>query len=147
MRELLVLDLLGNNAAIECPACSDVYIVSGFMEHKRDARNCPHCQASNGVFFKDAKDAFERQSHGMIEQQVTRQTFDKDWLGRDVWIRFTDSKSGKTYRYPHDQYLHTLIRQCGIIEGSESWDNHGRYSIPHVSGKQKTLLARYEVKE
>ena len=43
-----VLDLFGNNAAVECPGCNHVYIVSG-MIHKK-GRDCPVCHESLAIF-------------------------------------------------------------------------------------------------
>ena len=36
-------DWLGNNAALECPVCGKVYIVSSFLKHER---RCPGCGKS-----------------------------------------------------------------------------------------------------
>ena len=40
-------DWFGNNAAITCPRCGKVYIVSGFIG--RGERKCPACENSTGV--------------------------------------------------------------------------------------------------
>lgn len=40
-------DWQGNNIAIQCPACSKVYIVSGLIHHGE--RDCPKCGKSKGV--------------------------------------------------------------------------------------------------
>lgn len=142
-----VIDLLGNNAVIECPACGMGYLLSSFVEAQHGARKCPHCESDNGILFKQAKAAFGIGDPLGSEKQATRQTFDKQWLGMDVWVKFTDPETHTTYRYPHDQHLQALIRQCGIIEGSESWEVAGRYNIPRVSSKQRALLARYAVED
>ena len=39
-------DWLGNNAALECPVCGKVYIVSGFIKHER---RCPGCGISRAL--------------------------------------------------------------------------------------------------
>lgn len=142
-----VIDLLGNNAVVECPNCDRGYIVSSFVEAQHGARICPHCGSKNNVLFKEAKAAFGiTESIGSVKK-ATRQTFDKQWLGMDMWVEFTDKETGTSYRYPHDQHLQSLIRHCGIIEGSESWEKVGRYNIPKVSSKQRALLARYEISD
>jgi hypothetical protein len=40
-------DWVGNNIAIQCPACGKVYIVSGLIHHGE--RPCPKCGKSKGV--------------------------------------------------------------------------------------------------
>ena len=40
-------DWVGNNIAIQCPACGKVYIVSGLIHHGE--RSCPNCGKSKGV--------------------------------------------------------------------------------------------------
>lgn len=41
-------DWAGNNVAVTCPACSKVYLVSGFMH--RSGRACPKCGKSKVVW-------------------------------------------------------------------------------------------------
>lgn len=41
-------DVYGNNAAVTCPICGKVYIVSA-MINKR-GRNCPQCGNSKAIF-------------------------------------------------------------------------------------------------
>ena len=42
-------DVLGNNAAVTCPKCGKVYIVSAFAS-PLGARRCPRCQQSIARF-------------------------------------------------------------------------------------------------
>lgn len=44
-------DILGNNAALTCPLCGKVFIVSAFKPEWQD-RLCPGCQKSNGHISK-----------------------------------------------------------------------------------------------
>lgn len=142
-----VFDTFGNNAAVGCPECDKPYIISSFMESKRGPRKCPHCGADNGIRFAHAKARHEISTDGPLEIQATRISFDKQWLGQDAWVTFTDKDQEITYRYPHDQFLQAVITQCQIIAGSESWEVHGRYNIPKPSKKQRMLLERYALKE
>ncbi len=43
-----VLDIYGNFAAIQCPACGNVYILSGALNVKT-GRPCPHCKNSIAI--------------------------------------------------------------------------------------------------
>ena len=40
-----ILDVYGNNAAVRCPACTQVFVVSS-MVNKVNGRVCPHCKGS-----------------------------------------------------------------------------------------------------
>jgi Zn finger protein HypA/HybF involved in hydrogenase expression len=40
-----VLDEYGNNAAINCPSCSGVFVFSRHL-NKSSGRECPHCHKS-----------------------------------------------------------------------------------------------------
>ena len=44
----LVLDVYGNNAAVRCPSCGNVFIFSEF-QNKKSGRICPHCQVLKAV--------------------------------------------------------------------------------------------------
>ncbi|MDP2684982.1 MAG: hypothetical protein Q8P20_08175 [bacterium] len=44
-------NIYGNNAAITCPGCSKVFVVSGFLNNGE--RECPDCKMYIGFF--DAK--------------------------------------------------------------------------------------------
>jgi hypothetical protein len=74
-----------------------------------------------------------------------RQTFAKEWLGQNIWIRFLDKSTGRKYCYPHDQHLNAVINYCGIITGAISWEKTGHYSHPTISRIQRDLLAPYEI--
>ena len=51
MNNKIVKDIYGNNAAVECPACKGVFVVSGFISKK--GRDCPHCGAVRISYSKD----------------------------------------------------------------------------------------------
>jgi transcription elongation factor Elf1 len=51
-------DLYGNNAALTCPFCGKVFVVSGLLNKK--GRECPKCQKSKGYVALDG-------SSGQIE--------------------------------------------------------------------------------
>jgi transcription elongation factor Elf1 len=42
-------DVYGNNAAVACPLCGKVYIVSGLV-NKKNGRRCPSCGRSTAQF-------------------------------------------------------------------------------------------------
>ena len=84
-----------------------------------------------------------------------RQRFDKELIGLGYWIRFTTplisiggSKPEKrTYCYPHDLYLAWIMVGSilkpsgnGPISNTESWDVHGKYSMPTPSIIQMKFL-------
>ena len=41
-----LVDWVGNNIALSCPACGKVYVVSGIANHGN--RDCPECGKSRG---------------------------------------------------------------------------------------------------
>lgn len=95
------------------------------------------------VFALDEKDIID----------MRRQTFSKSWLGEGKWIRFTTplismhggTPQEYTYCYPHDVYLAWVMSNTGAVKGSESWDLHGRYSMPTPSIIQMELLSMFRV--
>jgi hypothetical protein len=40
-------DWYGNNAAFTCPACSQVFVVSGYLD-RDEGRRCPRCDSAKG---------------------------------------------------------------------------------------------------
>jgi hypothetical protein len=50
--EAKVIDHLGNNAVVECTACSKPYIVSSFY---KKPRQCPHCGKTQALMEKGGK--------------------------------------------------------------------------------------------
>jgi hypothetical protein len=100
------------------------------------------------VIYKGARAAWKAQDSRPIlprEQDKKRLTFNREWTGHDIWVTFTDHKSGTTYRYPHDQILQTLMDQQGIIRGTRSWEENGLYHFPQLSEVQQRLLEPYIV--
>ncbi len=52
-----ILDVYGTDAAVRCPACAEVYVVSRLINRK-NGRKCPHCMGSLTTF-KDKKYSVE----------------------------------------------------------------------------------------
>jgi uncharacterized protein (DUF983 family) len=46
-----VHDIWGNNAAVSCPECGRIFIVSGFLN--KGERKCPNCGKSRAFFDGD----------------------------------------------------------------------------------------------
>jgi uncharacterized protein (DUF983 family) len=43
-----VHDVYGNNAAVSCPGCGQIFVVSGFLN--KGERECPGCGKSRAIF-------------------------------------------------------------------------------------------------
>ena len=55
----------------------------------------------------------------MPDRTATRLTFNKAWVGRNIYITF--EYNGVTYRYPHDEMLEITMND-GIIKGTQNWE-------------------------
>jgi len=75
-------------------------------------------------------------------QQKGRLTFDKKYMGKNIYIAFHDKKSDTYYLYPHDELLKKLL-DLGYFTGTSSWDKKGGYSMG-ISKKLKTILEPYK---
>jgi NAD-dependent SIR2 family protein deacetylase len=53
MYEDNVLDVYGNNAAVRCPACGKVFVVSRLV-NKVKGRACPNCEGAIAQFSGDS---------------------------------------------------------------------------------------------
>jgi NAD-dependent SIR2 family protein deacetylase len=51
---LNVLDIHGNNAAVRCPSCSRVFVVSKFLD--KLGRLCPGCGKTRAILVRDGRD-------------------------------------------------------------------------------------------
>jgi hypothetical protein len=71
-----------------------------------------------------------------------RLTFDKKYVGKDLWVCFRDGD--KWYFYPHDELLEDVLQQMKI-GNTESWKDKGIYNWPSLSVKLKEMLTRYEL--
>ena len=49
--EQLTEDVYGNNAAVICPSCGKVYVVSGLLNGE-NGRKCPKCGGSTAIIKK-----------------------------------------------------------------------------------------------
>lgn len=66
-----------------------------------------------------------------------RLTFDKKYLGRDLYICFPDG--GGWFLYPHDEFLEAVLGATNIGE-TRSWKVRGSYSFPSIPQKIRALL-------
>lgn len=71
-----------------------------------------------------------------------RLTFDKKYLGKDLWMAFR--VVNEWYVYPHDLVLEEL-RSAGRLDGTISWDEKGGYSFPYLTSQLKELLEPYRL--
>lgn len=71
-----------------------------------------------------------------------RFTFEKKYIGKDLWVAFRDSDGW--YLYPHDTVLEA-IRGSGRLDGTISWDEKGGYSFPYLTPQLKELLEPYRL--
>jgi hypothetical protein len=75
----------------------------------------------------------------------SRQTFKKEWFGRNVWVKFTDRESGNCYCYPHDIYAYWYARECSETPGQIAWVDDDWYSNSRLSARQAAALAPFVV--
>jgi len=75
--------------------------------------------------------------------EKTRLTFDKKYMGKQVYITFRYSET--TYLYPHDELLEKVLALGTLILGTESWDVNGHYNRGKLSLKLKELLEDYKL--
>ncbi|MFA5961519.1 MAG: hypothetical protein WC848_02480 [Parcubacteria group bacterium] len=72
-------------------------------------------------------------------QLKSRLTFEKKYLGKDIFVCFYDKKSGTWYVYAHDEMLNSFISG---IENSDSWKISGGYSFPYLNDKAQKCLSQ-----
>ena len=75
-------------------------------------------------------------------QLKSRLTFDKKYIGKDIYICFRDRDSDSWYVYPHDEFLQEIEPD---IAHTESWKNNGGYSYPTISEKNKFRMMKYKI--
>lgn len=68
-----------------------------------------------------------------------RLTFDKKYIGKDIYICFFDEY---WYVYPHDEFLLMFLNE---IENSISWKEIGKYSYPYLNTKNMVRLEKYKL--
>ena len=77
----------------------------------------------------------------------------KKFLGQNIWIRFPDPKTGKTFEYPHDALVDLLTNKAPTSWlTSSSWNEKGYYHWPVVPSKSgpdysfiQDWLSKYEL--
>jgi hypothetical protein len=73
-----------------------------------------------------------------------RLTFEKKYIGKDIWIVFNSNNIW--YLYPHDQLLKEIL-DVSKIGSTSSWKDKGGYSFPHLSTKLKYLLEKFIIEK
>lgn len=69
-----------------------------------------------------------------------RLTFEKKYIGKEIFVCFHDSQSERWYLYDHDIALKNFIAN---IENSDSWNLKGGYSFPYLTGMAKVAMEPY----
>lgn len=59
-----------------------------------------------------------------------RITFDKKYMGKDVWIAFVDKKTGKVCLYDHD---HLLSKQPENMFKTKSWQEGAAWNDDYIN--------------
>ena len=78
-------------------------------------------------------------------QLKSRLTFDKKYIGKDIYIAFPDGNDW--YFFNHDDLLALLTAHptLGQYFQSPSWQNGGQYSWPQIPQAMKTFLMPYKL--
>jgi len=71
-----------------------------------------------------------------------RLTFDKKYMGKDLYIAFYDEPDW--YLFPHDEVLAAVIAGNRMI-GTSSWDEKGSYSFPVLGKSLRHLLEPHKI--
>lgn len=72
-----------------------------------------------------------------------RLTFEKKYIGKDIYIAFP--YDGRWYIYPHDEAM-SLLHAQGFMVDSDSWKKDGGgYSMGHISAQKLRILKQYIV--
>ncbi|MDB5267092.1 MAG: hypothetical protein JWP58_132 [Hymenobacter sp.] len=73
-----------------------------------------------------------------------RLTFDKKYLGKEIFICF--HYQGHWYLYPHDEVLTLFLNTySSTMAVSKSWLEGGLYTYPKISIQQIELLSKYRL--
>ena len=75
-------------------------------------------------------------------QLKSRLSFDKKYVGKDIWIAFLDGND--CFVYPHDKVL-DLILAAGKIAQTVSWENGGKYNWNPLPKWGRIILDEYKV--
>ena len=71
-----------------------------------------------------------------------RLTFDKKYIGKDLYIAF--ESEGTWFLYPHDNVLNEVLANTEI-GNTKSWMQRGCYSFPRMSKTMKPVLAPHKI--
>lgn len=71
-----------------------------------------------------------------------RLSFDRKYIGKDIWICFPDPPCW--YLYPHDELMNQAFRITNI-ENTEAWRVNGIYNFPHLTESMGRLLEQYKL--
>ena len=71
-----------------------------------------------------------------------RLSFDKKYIGKNIWVCFRSDKL--VYLYPHDELLNLMISTTNI-GNTEAWIQKGNYHFPSLSPKLRKILETYEI--
>ena len=71
-------------------------------------------------------------------QLKARLTFDKKYVGKDIYICFREAE--KAYLYPHD----ALLTKLGPFDG-KTWKEKGLRSWPKMTREQKEVLSNFQL--
>jgi hypothetical protein len=77
-------------------------------------------------------------------QQKGRLTFDKKYMGKNLYIAFQYKPSNVIYIYPHDEFLNELIKVTNI-ENTDSWIQNGKYTFKTISKPIQVLLDKFKL--
>ena len=70
-----------------------------------------------------------------------RLTFDKKYIGKDIYIAFKQDE--KCYLYPHDELLEKVLEEFEFMKGTEAWDVDGVYSRSPIPNELKKHMDQY----
>jgi hypothetical protein len=80
------------------------------------------------------------QDEALFIQLKGRLTFDKKYMGKNLWVCFRNKE--QFYLYPHDELLPEILK---IIGRSKSWTVEGGYSFPSLGVAILKLLEPYRI--
>jgi hypothetical protein len=69
-----------------------------------------------------------------------RLTFDKKYMGKDVYICFCENDDW--FIYPHDLLLNEFVNE---IKSSSSWIEKGNYHYPYLTEKNQNRLENFKL--
>lgn len=82
----------------------------------------------------------EADGHVLKVQLKGRWYIDKKYVGRDIWIAFSDA--GKWYIAPHDSMI--AQGEAAGFTATRSWTEGGAYSCPGLSKQMLEAMSPYE---